>query len=141
MEPSYPIASALGLEHHCPILSMVEICGGQLREREREKGGSVSDFVVNDIIPGSGGGYKFTKGGLINRVLETTGIHKFNKVSTHPKSVSPLVSGPDDAHPEEYWYYASVIEIILYLEAKSRMEIAFVEHQFILFTHNNKGVS
>ena len=81
-----------------------------------------------------------TQDGLIKNILKNFGMDDYN-----PKTIPKVVQDPfgTDAkgNPMQYqdwWKYASVITILVYVANNSSPEIAFIVHKCARFTHNYK---
>jgi hypothetical protein len=89
------------------------------------------------------GEYTLTQTGLIDKILETTGMVDSNRNIT-PATTTPLGTDAKGDPFKEDWDYASVIGMLLYLSSNSRSEIQFAVHQCARFTHcpkNSHGVA
>jgi len=78
-----------------------------------------------------------TQRGLINKVLETTGLKDCNPNHT-AASTTPLGKDPEGAPMSESWSYPSVVGMLLYLSSNTRPDIAFAVAQVARFNHNPK---
>ena len=75
--------------------------------------------------------------GLINRVLNTTGMQTCNPDRT-PASQQPLGTDKNGLEFSESWTYSFVV-MLLYLVANSHLQISYTIHQCTQFTHNPKA--
>jgi hypothetical protein len=75
--------------------------------------------------------------GLIDKVLEATGMTDCNSVST-PAEEKPLGKDPNGKPFQESWNYASVCGMLLYLSGNSRPDLAFAVNQAARFTYAPK---
>ena len=75
--------------------------------------------------------------GLINKLIEATGMQDANGKST-PAESKTLGKDPDGKPFTEQWNYASVVGMLLYLSGNSRPDIAFAVNQAARFTHDPK---
>ena len=100
-----------------------------------------SDDVSNFL------GIKFTRKGdriellqtgLINKILETTGMQDCNSKTT-PAESKTLGKDKDGSPFNESWSYPSVVGMLLYLSGNSRPDIAFAVNQAARFTHDPKA--
>jgi Reverse transcriptase (RNA-dependent DNA polymerase) len=80
------------------------------------------------------GTFELTQRGLIDKILETTGMLNCNGTYT-PAEVTPLGKCEDLPLASPTWSYSSVIGMLLYLANNSRPDIAFAVHQCARFTH------
>ena len=78
-----------------------------------------------------------TQTGLIDKILETTGMKDCNPNAT-PALVTPLGTDLDGAPRQDAWNYASVIGMLLYLASSTRADIQYAVHQCARFTHDPK---
>ena len=77
---------------------------------------------------------QFKQHGLINKVLEATGMTECNHKKT-PASRTPLGTDANGAPFQESWKYSSIIGMLMYLAANAHPEIQFAVHQCARFTH------
>ena len=75
--------------------------------------------------------------GLINKIIEATGMQDANGKST-PADPKTLGKDPNGKPFKEQWGYASVVGMLLYLSGNSRPDIAFADNQAARFTHDPK---
>ena len=75
--------------------------------------------------------------GLIDRIIQDTGMEDANAVST-PAEPKALGKDPEGKPYEEAWNYRSIIGKLLYLSGNSRPDIAFAVHQAARFSHDPK---
>ena len=75
--------------------------------------------------------------GLIEKILEATGMSDCNKASV-PADPKPLGKDVNGEPFEESWEYASVVGMMLYLSGNSRPDITFAVNQAARFTHDPK---
>ena len=100
--------------------------------------GDVSAYLGIDFERLSNGQIKLKQYGLIDKVLNATGLQDCNPDKT-PASQKPLGKDQDGEDYAEQWSYASVVGMLLYLASNSRPEIAYAVHQCARFTHNPKA--
>ncbi|MGH7974287.1 MAG: reverse transcriptase domain-containing protein [bacterium] len=74
---------------------------------------------------------------LIERILEATGMKDCNGKST-PALEFPIGTDKEGADRQDEWSYASVIGMLMFLQANTRPDISFAVHQCARFTHNPK---
>ena len=100
----------------------------------------MSEFLGIYIKTLDDGGFNFYQNGLIQKVLESTGMEHYNELPTPTKVEVPLVIDANGYEANIYWpnSYASVIGIMLYLESDTRPDISFDIHQCAQFIHNTK---
>lgn len=103
--------------------------------------GSVTEFLGIEMTPvNDTNGWKLTQRGLIDKVLDTTGLTDCNSNSTPTSSDGKPLGKDADGEPfNEEWNYASVVGMLLYLASNSRPDLAFSVHQAARFTHNPKA--
>ena len=111
---------------------------GDVYEWEMTIEGDLKDFLGINLerVDEDGKGnssWRLTQRGLINNVLEATGMTNCSSKPT--PAAGPL--GKDEHGPEreEYWHYGSVIGMLMYLANNSRPDLAFAVHQASRFTH------
>ena len=109
---------------------------------EHSKGESVSEFLGIYIKTLDNGGFQFCQTGLIQKVLEATGMEHCNGFPTPTKVEAPLGTYTNGSEAKRDWpnSYASVIGMMLYLASNKRPDISFAVHQCDQFT-NNTNVS
>ena len=100
--------------------------------------GDVSAYLGIDFERLNNGQIKLKQYGLIDKVLNATGLQDCNPDKT-PASQKPLGKDQDGEDYAEQWSYASVVGMLLYLASNSRPEIAYAVHQCARFTHNPKA--
>ncbi|MGH3055543.1 MAG: reverse transcriptase domain-containing protein, partial [Gaiellaceae bacterium] len=74
---------------------------------------------------------------LIERILEATKMQECNGKAT-PALESPIGTDKDGVNRQDQWVYASVIGMLMFLQANTRPDISFAVHQCARFTHNPK---
>ena len=100
----------------------------------------VTAFLGIQILQKKDGRYKLIQTGLINKVLNTTGMEDCNsKPAPCSGDGKPLGSDPEGAQAAEKWSHSSVVGMLLYLASNSRPDIAFAVHQCVCFTHSSKA--
>lgn len=74
--------------------------------------------------------------GLIDRILAALNLEN-DDTATRNEPASATTLGKDESGPprKEFWSYASVIGMLLYLASNSRPDIAFAVHQCARFSH------
>ena len=100
----------------------------------------MSEFLGIDIKKFDNGGFHFYQTGLIQKVLEITGMENWNGLKTPSKVEAPLGTFANGYETNRYYpnFYASVTVMKLYLALKKRPDISFAVHQYARFTHNTK---
>ena len=98
------------------------------------------EFLGIDIKTLDDGGFQFCQTGLIQKVLEATGMYHRNGLSTPAKVKAPFGTDANGSEANRDWTnsYDSVIGMMLYLESNTRPYISFAVHQCARFTHNTK---
>ncbi|MGH3053588.1 MAG: reverse transcriptase domain-containing protein, partial [Gaiellaceae bacterium] len=71
---------------------------------------------------------------LIERVLEATHMTNCNGKAT-PAVTTPIGNDPEGDDRKEDWHYASIIGMLMFLQANTRPDISFAVHQCARFTH------
>ena len=108
---------------------------------KQSKGESVSEFLGIDIKTLDNGGFQFCQTGLIQKVLEATGMEDCNGLPTTTKVEAPIGIDVNGSEAKIDWpnSYASVIGMMLYLASNTRPDIFFAVNQCARFTHNTKA--
>jgi hypothetical protein len=103
--------------------------------------GNVSAFLgINISYQAKTNRYQLTQTGLIDKVLEATGMQDCNGKPTPCMSDGkPLGTDANGPPAKEKWSYPSVVGMLLYLAGNSRPDISFATHQAGRFTHNPKA--
>ena len=99
--------------------------------------GDIQTFLGIQFTQLQNGTIQLTQCGLIDRVLKATGMQDSNPDQT-AASTKPLGLDKNGAPFYEQWSYASVVGMLLYLDANSCPEIAYAVHQCACFTHAPK---
>lgn len=84
------------------------------------------------------GTFTMTQPGLIDKIIEATGMKDCNPNKTPAAPGTTLGKDPDGEPMSEDWNYASVVGMLLYLSTNSRMDIMFAVSQVCRFTHSPK---
>jgi hypothetical protein len=100
--------------------------------------GEVGDFLGIRITKNGPITFELTETGLINKVLTDAGLEECRGVST-PAETKALGSDLEGSPFDKEWDYASVIEMLMYLSANTRPDIALAVHQAALFTHHPRA--
>ena len=95
--------------------------------------GEVGDFLGIQIER-STKGFELSQPGLINKVLEETGMTDCNPSKT-PAATVPLHIDSDGESFQESWDYATVVGMLMYLATNSRPDVAYAVNQCARFTH------
>ena len=82
-----------------------------------------------------GSSMELTQVGLIQKVINYTGMGKANSLPT-PALREPLGSDPNGEPFNEEWNYAAAIGMLLYILSNTRPTIQFAIHQAARFTHS-----
>ena len=85
----------------------------------------------------SAGTITLTQQGLIQKIVDTTGMQDCNPNWT-PASPMALGSDPDGETMREEWLYSSIVGMLLYLLTNTRPGIAFAVSQVARFNHSPK---
>ena len=80
---------------------------------------------------------KMTQEGLIQKILEATGMEDCNSNRT-PCTREALASDDAGEPMEDSWNYRSVVGMLLYLSTNTRPDIAYAVSQVARFSHNPK---
>ena len=99
--------------------------------------GEVGAFLGIQIEKKTNSTFCLTQTGLINKVLEASGMSECNACLT-PAVVTNMGSDKDGEPYSEDWEYASIVGMLMYLSNNSRPDIAFAVHQCARFTHGPK---
>ena len=83
----------------------------------------------------NGSSMELTQVGLIQKVINYTGMGKANSLPT-PALREPLGSDPNGEPFNEEWNYAAAIGMLLYISSNTRPDIQFAVHQAARFTHS-----
>jgi histone deacetylase 1/2 len=86
-----------------------------------------------------GSTYTLTQPGLINKIIEATGLTSCNVEHT-PASDTPLGSHPESPESTETWKYASIVGMLMYVANTTRPDIAFAVHQVARYSHNARDI-
>lgn len=99
-----------------------------------EAGQDAFHFLGIEVKFRPDGKITFTQHGLIEKLLETTGMKECNACRT-PATPTPLGTDANGPPFEEQWKYASAVGMMLYLASHAYPEIQFAVHQCARFTH------
>ena len=108
---------------------------------EMTVGGSVEEYLgikIEAVKVEGQTAYKFTQPGLINKILQDTGMQNSNGKPTPTSNERPLGPELNSPPPKRDWNYASVIGMLLYL-CNSMPEITFAVSQCARFTHSTRA--
>lgn len=90
---------------------------------------------VNKGIDANGSSFiRLTQDGLIDKVLEATGMKDCNSKRS-PSLISPLGTNANGPGRKEAWSYPSVVGMLMFLGSNAYPEIQFAVHQCARFTH------
>ena len=97
--------------------------------------------MVIDIKTLDDGVFQFCQTGLVQKVLEATGMDHCNGFPTPTKVDAPLGSDANVSEAKRDWpkSYASVIGMMFYLESNTRTDISFAVKQCSRFIHNTNA--
>jgi len=116
---------------------------GTIYNWEMSRQDSISEFLGIDIVQfrkeDGKKAHRLTQRGLIDKVLEATGMTECNSRQTPTRAEGPLGTDANGPEREQKWHYASVVGMLLYLASNSRPDISFAVHQCARFTHNPKA--
>jgi hypothetical protein len=115
----------------------VVIRGLQERNMELQREEDVAGFLGVHIDRLPDGTIKLTQKGLIKRIIETLNIGHLPEKRT-PAKLGVLATDPNGDPPNGTFNYASVIGMLGYLQANSRLDISLAVAQCSRFTHNPK---
>ena len=83
------------------------------------------------------GHIELTQRGLIDKVINYTGMSEANSLPT-PALSNPLGADKNGDPFDEPWNYAAAVGMLLYISSNTRPDIQFAVHQAARFTHNPK---
>jgi hypothetical protein len=107
------------------------------RNMELQREDDIAGFLGVHIDRRSDGTIKLTQKGLTKRIIEA--LHIQNKPTKRtPAKLGVLGADSDGEPPQKMFSYASVIGMLGYLQANSRLDISFAVAQCARFTHNPK---
>ena len=115
----------------------------EMVERLKKRGfeltreGSFSEFLGIKFEKMADGAINMTQKGLIQKILEASGMTDCNPNWT-PASSTPLGSDPDGEPMDEPWNYRSIIGMLLYLTTNTRPDCALAVSQAARFSHDPK---
>ena len=94
-----------------------------------------------DIKTLDDGVFQFCQTGLIQKVLEATGMEHYNVFTTPTKLEAPLGTDANGSEGKRDFpnSYASIIGMMLHLVSNTRPDISFAVHWCAQFTHNTKS--
>lgn len=102
---------------------------------ELTREGSFTDYLGINYAKTAGGTITMTQEGLIDKIIEATGMQGCNPNRT-PTTKEALGSDPEGPPMEEIWSYRSVVGMLLYLSTNTRPDIAYaVSQQVARFSH------
>jgi hypothetical protein len=105
---------------------------------ELTREGSFTEYLGIQYDHLDDGGISMTQTGLIQKLLEATGMQECNSNRT-PTTREALGSDPDGEPMQDTWNYRSVVGMLLYLSTNTRPDIAFAVSQVARFSHNPKS--
>jgi hypothetical protein len=122
-----------------------EVINELLQALEKEKGfqltreGTFSEYLGIQYTheDDKNGSINMTQEGLIQKIIETTGMQDCNPNHT-PAIKDTLGSDPDGEPMTDSWSYRSVVGMMLYLSTNIRPDIAYAMSQVARFSHNPK---
>ncbi|MGH7954625.1 MAG: reverse transcriptase domain-containing protein, partial [Gloeomargaritales cyanobacterium] len=86
----------------------------------------------------SGNKIELTQPFLIQRILEATGMQDSNAKAT-PATLNPLHKDENGQDRVDNWHYASIIGMLMFLQANTRPDISYAVNQCARFSHFAKG--
>ena len=110
------------------------IKGLQDRDMELQKEEDVAGFLGVHIDRRSDGTIKLTQKGLIKRIVDALNISHLPPKKT-PAKLGVLASDPEGDPPDGTFSYPSVLGMMGYLQANSRLDISFAVAQCARFAH------
>ena len=96
---------------------------------------SLTSFLGIKFERGSDGTFTMTQPGLIDKIINATGLQECNPNGTPSTPNQTLGKDPDGDEFSEQWSYPSVCGMLLYLSTNTRCDIAFAVSQVCRFTH------
>ena len=99
--------------------------------------GSLEEFLGIKLVRDESGTFNLTQQGLIDKVIQTTGLEDCNPNSV-PAAPRTLGIDPEGEPMNETWSYPSVVGMLLYLSTNSRPDIQFAVSQVARFNHSPK---
>ncbi|MGH3055162.1 MAG: reverse transcriptase domain-containing protein, partial [Gaiellaceae bacterium] len=94
----------------------------------------ISAYLGIDIKTLGDGRLELKQPYLIDRILEATNLKDCNARAT-PAQTTPLGTDKNGKERQDTWGYASVIGMLMFLQANTRPDISFAVHQCARFTH------
>jgi hypothetical protein len=82
--------------------------------------------------------YTLLKLALWKKVLKSAGLQDCNRGLT-PASTTPVGSDVDGAPFIEDWEYASIVGMLMYIEANTRPDVVYAVHQASRYTHDPRA--
>ena len=101
--------------------------------------GSFTEYLGIKYEHGKDGTVHMTQAGLIEKILDATGLKDCNPNRT-PCTKEALGSNPDGDAMTDSWNYWSVVGMLLYLSTNTRPDIAYSVSQVARFSHSPKQV-
>ena len=86
------------------------------------------------------GSFLLSQPGLIEKIVEATGMEKCNPNKTPALPGTTLAKDPDGPPMSETWSYRSVVGMLLYLSTNTRIDIVFAVSQVARFTQDPKQI-
>ena len=99
--------------------------------------GSFTEYLGIQYTKVSNTEVKMTQEGLIQKILDATGMKDCNSNRT-PTTKEALGSDDSGEPMEDAWNYRSVVGMLLYLSTNTRPDIAYAVSQVARFSHNPK---
>ena len=124
----------------CPDNALIEEYVNKLKnlgyDLTLEEDGDIFGFLgIN--FQRNGDNIELTQTGLINKVINFTGMTGASTKST-PAAPEPLGSDKTGEAFDEDWGYPAAVGMLLYLSSNTRPDIQFAVHQVARFSHNPK---
>jgi hypothetical protein len=113
------------------------IAGLQDQNMELQKEEDIAGFLGVHIDRRSDGTIKLTQKGLIKRIVEALNIDHL-PVKRTPAKLGVLAGDPEGEPPNGTFSYPSVLGMMGYLQANSRLDISFAVAQCARFAHSPK---
>ena len=99
--------------------------------------GSFTEYLGIKYEKPDGNTIKMTQEGLIQKIIDTTGMQDCNPHPT-PTTVEGLSSNEKGKYMTDKWNYRSVVGMMLYLSSNIRPDIAYAVSQVARFSHGPK---
>jgi len=121
--------------HPESISSKLEALRG--RDLKLEEESDVAGFLGVLIIRRKDGTLEMTQTGLIDRIIDATGLKGANPKDT-PGPHGALPKDEDGEPASEFFSYPSVVGMLQYLQGHTRPDITFQVNQCARYSHNTK---